>query len=85
MREKRGASSKCRLAIINRGPCLDEELAAVRLDADVDAVMAKLLGQLGLPPPPEYDIERDPLRARVTKPHQGEPLAPWSLFSRAET
>jgi hypothetical protein len=72
---------KCRLAIINRGPTLDEELAALKLDADVDAVAAELLRLLGLPPPAEYALERDPLRAHVTLPRAGEPAAPWALFT----
>ena len=81
-RRGKGSSAKtspCRLAIITRGKALDEELAAVKMSADVDKVMPRLLRALGLPDPPEYVAEADPLLGAAEAPHAGEPDAPWRI------
>ena len=74
---KAARTSKCRLVIVNRGPTLDEELAALKIEVDVDRVCEELLRQLGLPSPPPYCTDADPLRRRVVQPHDGEPSAEW--------
>ena len=71
--------SVCRLAIVNRGKALDEDLASIKIEADVDAVCEELLRQLGLPLPPPYRVEDDPLRKRVIQPNAGEPSAQWTF------
>ena len=63
---------------------LDEELAAVKMSADVDKVMPRLLRALGLPDPPEYVAEADPLLGAAEAPHAGEPDAPWRIADRSE-
>ena len=74
---KAARTNKCRLVIVNRGPTLDEELAALKIEVDVDRVCEELLRQLGLPSPPPYCTDADPLRRRVVQPHDGEPSAVW--------
>ena len=73
----RKPSSPCRLVVINRGKAVDEELAALKIDADVDDVAVELHRLLGLPPPPPYRPEEDPLFRRAMAPREGEPAAPW--------
>ena len=76
------ATRPCRLAIVNRGKAEDEKIAAVRLDADVDAVMRLLLEKLGAPEPPPYSLERDPLRLAAEQPGAGEPAGGgWRIGS----
>ena len=72
-------TSVCRLAMINRGKALDEELAAVRIESDVDEVMRLLLKHLGLPEPPPYEPSTDPLLQMAEQPRAGEPGAPWRI------
>jgi NAD-dependent SIR2 family protein deacetylase len=67
----------CRLVIINKGKAMDEEYAALKIEADVDEVAAALQRALGLPSPAEYRADRDPLQARAVPERQGEPAAPW--------
>ncbi|KAJ1457053.1 DHS-like NAD/FAD-binding domain-containing protein [Pelagophyceae sp. CCMP2097] len=70
---------KCKLVIVNKGKACDDELALIRIEADVDAVSAKLLELLGLPPPPAYDVTEDPFLKTVRQPFAGEPAAPWRI------
>ena len=65
--------------MINRGKALDEELAAVRIESDVDEVMRLLLKHLGLPEPPPYEPSTDPLLQMAEQPRAGEPGAPWRI------
>ena len=76
---RRAAVRPCRLVIINRGRALDEDLAELKIEADVDEVAAKLLRELGLPPPPPYDPQADPLLAAAVPPAAGEPRPPWTI------
>ena len=69
----------CLLAIVSRGDVLDEELASVRIDDDVDGVMAELLPLLRVPPPPPYDPATDALVAEAVPPLEGEPAAPFTI------
>ena len=69
------AVAACKLVIINQGPALDEELAALKISDDVDTVAQRLLQHLGLPsPPPEYDPQLDPLFDLAVPAHAGEPV-----------
>ena len=79
-----GIPPPCGLAIVCQGNVMDQELARVKIDADCDTVMAKLLTALGLPEPPPYDAASDPLLAAATEPHEGEPAAPWRISRRAQ-
>ena len=76
---KRGRTSPCGLAVVNKGKVFDEELALVKIDADVDSVVGELLQLLGVPEPPPYDKSRDPLLAGVVPALPGEPAAPWTI------
>ena len=78
-RKGKALTSRCRLAIVNKGTALDEELAAIKIEADVDAVCEELRKQLGYPPPPPYIAEEDPLRKRVLVPREGEPRSEWNF------
>ena len=69
----------CLLAIVSRGDVLDEELATVRIDDDVDGVMAELLPLLRVPPPPPYDPATDALVAQAVAPLEGELAAPFTI------
>ena len=69
----------CRLVIINKGVTLDEEIAEIKIEADVDEVSGMLLRHLGLPLPPPYDPQADPLLAAAVAPAPGEPQAPWTI------
>lgn len=69
----------CQLAIVGRGKVLDQELAVVKIDEDVDLVAAELLRLLGIPPPPEYSFDADPMLQAAEEPFEGEPSAPWRI------
>ena len=81
---RRTAVRPCQLVIINKGPTLDEELAALKIEHDVDATAAALVRHLGLPPPPPYDPRADPLLADALAPEPGEPRAPWTITAALE-
>jgi len=67
---------KCALAIVSRGRTFDEDLAALKIDDDVDAIFAGLLARLDLPTPPPYDFDADPfVRTAVPCTHD----APWTF------
>eukprot|EP00658_Telonema_sp_P-2_P078875 TRINITY_DN7490_c0_g1_i1.p1 TRINITY_DN7490_c0_g1~~TRINITY_DN7490_c0_g1_i1.p1 ORF type:complete len:290 (+),score=46.98 TRINITY_DN7490_c0_g1_i1:193-1062(+) len=53
--------SRCKLAIVNQGQVVDQELAELKLDLDVDEAMVELLNELGVDSPSEYDPARDPI------------------------
>ena len=72
-------TAKCALAIVNRGPTVDEEFAAIKIDADVDDVARGLLERLGLPLPPPYDPTTDPFTRRAVAPRDGEPRGKWTF------
>ena len=78
-RPRPGRVSRCRLAIVNKGATLDEELAELKIERDVDEVAAALLAHLGLPAPPPYDARRDPLLAAAVDPAPGEPRSSWRI------
>jgi hypothetical protein len=76
---RRASVRPCRLVIINKGATLDEEIAELKIEADVDEVSGMLLRHLGLPLPPPYDPQADPLLAAAVAPAPGEPQAPWTI------
>jgi hypothetical protein len=63
----------------------DEELAAVKIDEDVDVVMVALMRELGLEPPPPYEFERDALMAEAVTAAPGEPVSPWTCTTQRGT
>lgn len=69
----------CQLAIVGKGPVLDQELAVLKIDDDVDLVAGELLRLLGLPTPPPYNHATDPLLSAAEEPFEGEPSAPWRI------
>ena len=69
----------CLLAVVSRGDVLDQELATIKIDDDVDGVAAELLQLLGVPPPPEYEPAADPFVQQAVAPFPGEPAAPWTI------
>lgn len=71
----------CKLAIVNRGPAVDEEFAALKIDADVDAVARGLLARLDVAEPPPYDFGGDPFTARAVAPADGEPRGEHTFAS----
>ena len=78
--KKRSRSARpCRLAIVGKGKVLDEELAILKIEEDVDVVARGLLRCLGLPEPPQYDPERDGILLDAMPPLPGEPAAPWRI------
>ena len=66
-------------ALAHAGKTLDEDLATLKIAADVDVVAEGLLRHLGLPPPPPYDPAVDSLLATAVTPPPGEPVAPWQM------
>jgi len=79
MKRRRAAVSRCQLVIINKGPTLDEDIAALKIEADVDEVAAALLRHLGLPNPPPYEGRTDPMLADVVPLAPGDPEPPWTI------
>ncbi|KAL1507082.1 hypothetical protein AB1Y20_007943 [Prymnesium parvum] len=78
--KKRGRDvAPCLLAIVGRGKVLDEEMAVVKIEEDVDIVAEELLSLLGMPPPPPYSHASDPLLLAAEQPFEGEPAAPWRI------
>lgn len=73
--------TQCKLAIVNRGPAVDEEFAALKIDADVDAVARGLLARLDVAEPPPYDFGGDPFTARAVAPADGEPRGEHTFAS----
>ena len=69
----------CILAVVSKGDVLDQELAAVKIDGDVDEVARELLRLLGVAEPPAYEPSRDPFAAQAVPPFAGEPAAPWTI------
>ena len=69
----------CLLCVVNRGDVCDEELAALKIECDVDVAMSGLLGALEIPPPPAHDPSDDPLAKAAIEPEAGEPRAPWAI------
>ena len=51
---------------MSKGEVLDQELAAVKIDGDVDEVSRELLRLLGVAEPPAYEPSRDPFAAQAT-------------------
>jgi len=64
---------------VSKGNVLDQELAAVKIDGDVDEVARELLRLLGVAEPPAYEPSRDPFAAQAVPPFAGEPAAPWTI------
>lgn len=80
----RGASKPCRLAIVSVGEACDEDLAVLKIEADVDKVMAALLEELALPlPPDDYTLASDDFYLQTTPPSPEESASASGLFSLA--
>lgn len=72
------------LVVVNRGACLDEELAALRIGGDVDQVVCELLKVLWVPDPLPYKPCDDGLLKLAVPPSQGEPRAPWTIAAHVQ-
>ena len=82
-RKSKGVPPVCKLAIVTMGDALDQELAALKIEADVDTVMKELLRLLGLATPQPYRADADGLWSRVLPAKPDEPRAPWAVGGRA--
>ena len=73
----------CLLAIVNKGKTMDENIAVLKIEEDVDAVMRALLDELGIDTSassiPPYTTDRDYVLNHAVAENAGEPAPEWRI------